>query len=924
MTAPENDCGIPHILEHVTLCGSKKYPVRDPFFKMMSRSVANYMNAWTASDFTMYPFATDNVKDLENLRSVYLDATFQPLLLETDFKQEGWRLEHEKVGDLDSSMIFKGVVYNEMKGAFSDSNSLFCSRLQKHLHQGTAYGFESGGDPQAITDLDYAALCKFQRERYHPSNARMYTYGNYPVEKHLAALDETFSSFQKSKLTSANFRATSLAPRRIQEHCQVEPMGDRDKQTKMSVSWLTNDTKNEYETFLMKMLSYLLLDGHASPMYKALIERNIGSDYSASTGYDQTTSRSSFNVGLQGIRTEDVEVVEKIIYDTLSQVKVTGFDSKRIDAAIHQIELGMKHKTANFGMGLTHGLMSGWMHGSDPMEFLQVNKKIEQLREDMKEPIFFAKLIDRFMLQNDKNKLVFVMSPAEGYTENLKKNEEQRLAMKLSKLTSFDKKRILDDGVKLAALQDKKQDLSCLPSLSLADIPKSIKKSSFSVGNCGTAKLQWQNAPTNGITYFNAIFDYAGLPEHLQSLMPLYTSALTSVGTKKSTAAELDERMRLFTGGVGAGLMVSSDVKSVSTTHEQIAYSGNALNQNVTHIWDLLNEIMTEANFDDHQKLKTLLLSSAAGGMNSLAESGHRYARMHAASGLTRAAQLHELHGGVAQVDMLNTFVTQDIEGVAQKMHEISKFLSGTGVSRMSVITSEDSKTHQVIRNSCEALQNRWSSSEIQRSNASSSLSPVKNTWIPLPFASSYTGMALPTGSYLHQDAMKLQVLAYLMTHQYLHREVREKGGAYGGGASYSALEGVFSWYSYRDPNPLKSVSTFSDAAKWAAGASNGLTEQQLEEAKLSLLGSMDAPISVRSEGMSYFKHGITDEMRQTRRDCLFSVTLQDVREAADKYLVTPSNLARTTVLGGSQHPVDTLDTDQWTIREMSSPKAAK
>eukprot|EP00833_Pecoramyces_ruminatium_P008303 jgi/Orpsp1_1/1182335/evm.model.c7180000080872.1 len=407
-TAGKDSTGVTHILEHTSLCGSKKYPVRDPFFKMLNRTLATFMNAFTAADCTFYPFSTENEKDYYNLMDVYLDATFNPLLRELDFKQEGWRVEHTDPKDKNSPYQFKGVVYNEMKGSLSDQGRLFATRLQQQMHPGTTYATISGGDPEYIVELTYDELKKFHKKHYHPSNSKIFTYGNFNIDKHLKFIDNYISKYEPIKIDKIDNVKPWTSPRKVHMMCPPDPMGKPGKQTKMCVSFLINDGNDLYESFVMQVLSHLLLSGESYPMHKALIESNIGSDYSAGTGYDDNARMATFSVGLQGIKTSDVEMVEKTIMDVFKDCQKNGFDKKQIEAYLHQTELNLKHKTASFGLNIMESMIGNWIHGADPIDTIDVNKILDRFKKEYTQSGFFEKRIEKYFL-NNKHRLTFIM-----------------------------------------------------------------------------------------------------------------------------------------------------------------------------------------------------------------------------------------------------------------------------------------------------------------------------------------------------------------------------------------------------------------------------------------------------------------------------------------------------------------------------------
>ncbi|KAG2182463.1 hypothetical protein INT43_007393 [Umbelopsis isabellina] len=886
-TPVSDSTGVPHILEHTTLCGSQKYPVRDPFFKMLNRSLATFMNAFTASDYTIYPFASANAVDYANLRDVYMDAAFFPHLRKLDFKQEGWRLEHEDPKDKSSPIVFKGVVYNEMKGQMSDSSYLFYQRAQQHMFPGTTYENVSGGDPKNITDLTHEGLLNFQKTFYHPSNARFYTYGNLPLEEHLAAIDAQIRGFDHIDVPQVNKLAVPWnSPREFKLPCAADPFGNSDKQAKLSLSYLANNSTDVFETFAMRLLSYLMLDGHASPMYKALIESGLGAEFSANTGYDSSTMQSCFSVGLQGIKSDDIDKIKSTIQDVFEKAHQEGFDSNRVEAALHQMELSRKHKTANFGLNIMHGVSSGWFNGTNPADLLEINTYIDRLRKELAEGNFFESRIEKYLL-NNKHKLTFVMEPSAQYSTELLEEEQSRLADKVKTLSEEDKQEIEERGLELLKNQDKTEDLSCLPTLNLSDIPVKGKRTPLEHTSVGETPVQWRTAATNGITYFRAISTSSGIPPELRIYLPLFCDvqlqALTSLGTKSKDMAVIDEEIRLFTGGLRASTLISTSHSDLEHIEEGIALTGNCLDRNLDKMYDILSTLVHETNFDDVNKLRTLIAMNAASMVNIVAEHGHMYARQYASSTLTPAMSHAEVYGGMTQVDFMNKLAnTEDLSDVVSKLKMISELVLKQPTMRVAITCDEEvvAKNEQILTKFLSSL----SKDSISLPSEPAVFVPqYGKTLFPLPYSVNFTSKVLRGVPYTHADGAKLQVVSSLMTSHFLHREIREKNGAYGGGAQYAGLNGLFSFYSYRDPKSLETIDTYSKAIDWIA--KRKFSEQEMTEAKLSIFQGVDAPISVSKEGLLQFTDGISDDLRQRRREQLLNVTEDDVKYAAHKYL---------------------------------------
>ncbi|KAF9395252.1 Mitochondrial presequence protease [Podila verticillata] len=883
-TPPENSAGVPHILEHTTLCGSRSYPVRDPFFKMLNRSMATFMNAYTASDYTLYPFSTTNPVDYKNLRNVYMDAAFFPHLRELDFKQEGWRLEHENPNDKTSPIVFKGIVYNEMKGQMADAGYLYWSKVQQYMFPGTTYANNSGGDPANITDLTHEELVHFHKTHYHPSNAKFYTYGNFPLEDSLAFINTKLQEFSPITPPVAEKVVKPFdSPRRVALTCPVDPMASPDKQAKMSVSFLTNKATDTFDGFALRILSDLLTDGHASPMYKALIESNLGSEYSANTGYDSSTFVSSISFGVQGMKQDNITQVEETIMKVLQQVKEEGVDPKRIEAIVHQMELGQKHKTSFFGMSLMQGLSSGWFNGCNPVDLLELNKNIERLKSEIAAGPFFQNLISKYLLSNH-HKLVFTMTPSPDYGAEVAANETTRLMGKTSVLTNADKETIYEQGQALLKNQEQVEDVSCLPTLKVEDIAKKTKTYALEHSAVNSVPVQWRPTSTNGITYFRGVSVIPGLTPELKQYLPLFTDSLTSLGTHKRAMSEIDDDIRLYTGGIRVAPFLSTNHSSIDSTEEGVSFSSYCLDRNQEHMYDLLGSLVRETNFDNVDKLRTLIQGNASSLSNSVADSGHAFARTNAGSHLTPAGNASELYGGMTQVQFMNALSQrEDLSEVSQRLKEIAALAIKRSSLRLALTCGED----QIPRNHDIASQfvSRLDASPMGSLPQPEFVPSFKNSFFPLPYGINFTSMCLRGVPYTHEDGAKLQILGSLMSNLYLHREIREKNGAYGGGAGYSPTGGLFSFYSYRDPSPQKTLATYEESVRWVVDRAS-FSDQELAEAKLSIFQRMDAPISAAEEGMVVFTEGITDEMRQTRREQLLKVTSEDVKDVASRYLL--------------------------------------
>lgn len=907
-----------------------RYPIRDPFFKMLPRTLSNFMNALTASDHTYYPFATTNAQDFKNLMSVYLDSTLHPLLKETDFTQEGWRIGPENpeaaADEEGSRLVFKGVVYNEMKGQMSDAGYLYYIRFQDHIFPDIN---NSGGDPAKITDLTYEQLKNFHAEHYHPSNSKFFTYGDMPLADHLKEVDARLASFQQMQTLRDNRRPVELSgPQEVTVEGPTDPLVAPDRQYKTSVSWIMGESKDILESFSLSLMTSLLLDGYGSPLYQGLIEAGLGTDWSPNTGYDSGASHAIFSVGLTGVKESDVPRLKAEVGRILREVREKGFDKAKIDGTLHQLELGLKHKTANFGLSLLHRLKSQWFTGVDPLDALAWNDTVTAFQAELAKGGYLEGLLDKYLL-ND-NTLTFVMTPSPSYGEDAAKEEKERLASKIADATSrlggeAEARKTFESQEKVLLQEQAKtntESLDCLPSVHVNDIPREAKRSDLRHDTLGDVKVQWREAPTNGLTYFRAINTVENLPDELRELMPLFADCIMRLGTKDMTMEQLEDLIKLKTGGVSVGYHSAASPFNHMEAKEGIALTGMALDRNVPAMFEVLSKLVAETDFDSPEapkRIRQLLQASADGLVNDIASSGHQFARAYAESGLTRAAWLSQQVGGLSQVKLITALANRpesdNLGDVIDKLKQIQKLALATNNMRTSVTCgaeSVESNTSALNR----FLSERAGAPGLPASSPSGApqLPRDSKAFFPLPYQVYYGGLALPTTSYTSADGAPLQVLAQLLTHKRLHHEIREKGGAYGGGAYSSALEGIFGFFSYRDPNPLNTMSIMRDAGRWARDKE--FTERDIEEAKLSVFQRVDAPRSVNQEGMGYFLYGITDEMKQARRELLLDVSREQVRDVAQRYLVdgVEKGADRMAFLGQKQGWVDD---GKWTVHGM-------
>lgn len=913
-----------------------RYPVRDPFFKMLPRSLQNFMNAFTSSDYTMYPFATTNAQDFKNLMGVYLDATLHPLLKRADFVQEGWRvgpanpLEAQDAKDL----VFKGVVYNEMKGQMSDATYLFYIRFMEHIFPSLN---NSGGDPAKMTELTYEQLRDFHRGHYHPSNSKIITYGDQSVEDHLLLLGETLDNFSETNSDGSVKLPLDLSDgaRHVTLPGPIDPLTSPNAQFKTSRTWLMGDTTNIAESFALQIATSLLMDGYGSPLYRALIESGLGTDFTPNTGYDSSARVGIFSVGLNGVVEENVPKVHEAITTALNEVITNGFEKQKVDGLLHQLELGLKHKTATFGMNLVQRLKPGWFNGIDPFAALAWNSIVEQFKSQYAQGGYLEKLLAQYVLSD--NTMTFTMAPSISYGTDLAAEEAQRLKKKIWETVSqFETEEEAHEQLRkreLDLLEEQEsgqsESLESLPTLHVSDIPRTQKKAELRFGDIHTGtRVQWRETATNGITYFRALSLFKDLPDELRMLVPLFCDSLMRIGTRDKSMEQLEDLIKLRTGGISFGYHASTSPTNTLRAEEGLMVTGHALDGNVAEMYQLIQAILLETDFDGpnaKKMVRQLLQTNASGAVDAIASSGHGYARNFAAAGLTPRGKLIEQTAGLTQVQLITSLAA------AEESEEAMSELLGKLKTIQTLAVSNLNRTSRVAltcgtdvasaneTNLNKFLEKTANANLSKHLSVSQSLAPDGlqypagvQTFFNFPYQVYYSALALPTGPYTEPSTASFAILSQLLTHRHLHHEIREKGGAYGGGAFSAGNNGFFGMYSYRDPNPENTLRVMRDAGRWAL--EREWTDRELEEAKLGVFQSVDAPRSVSDEGASMFLNGIDEDMEQRRREWLLDVDKSQVREAAEK-LNRNIGSASITLLGAKKGFVSMEN--GWVVKDM-------
>ena len=889
-TVPRDSTGVAHILEHTALCGSERYPVRDPFFMMIRRSLNTFMNAFTSSDWTAYPFASKNRKDFRNLMEVYLDAVFFSRLDELDFAQEGHRVEFEKPGEPASDLVFKGVVYNEMKGAMSSPVNALWHTLCTYLFPTSTYHYNSGGDPESIPDLTHDELKRFYHTHYHPSNSVFMTYGDIPAFEHHKVIDEqALCRFEKlDEKIGVEDEKRYCAPVLVEESYAIdETIG----KTHIVLGWLLGKSTDLKSLLKAHLLSSVLLENGASPLRHALETTGLGAAPSPLCGLEDSNREISFICGLEGSEPEHAAATEELVFGVLKEVAEKGVPFENIEAALHQIELSQREISGDghpYGLQLILHVLPQAIHRGDPVSALDIDPVLDELRREIKDPDFTKKLVREWLLENE-HRVRLTLKPDARLGEKRAAAEKARLAAIQSGMSEAEKSAVIERAEQLAARQARQDDPEILPKVGLEDIPSRISIPSGSKEKVGDFPATFFDQGTNGLVYQQIVAELPDLDEASLDLLPYYTSCLTELGCGGRDYLETQALQSAVTGGIHAYTSVRGRVDDEQDVTGYFILSGKALSRNLDKLSSLMQETLEAARFDETGRIREIIAQERASREQSVTGQGHSLAMTAAASKMSPAAIIaHRLGGlsGIQSVKALDDKLDEPdrIEEIAARFGRIHEAI--LKAPRQFLVIGEAEKRQALGKD----LESRWK--EMPSPENFSPFSPpatrgkTRQLWVASTQVN-FCAKAYPTVPSEHPHAPALAVLGGFLRNGFLHRAIREQGGAYGGGAGQDSDIAAFRFYSYRDPRLEETLADFDRSIEWLLSEKHEW--RQVEEAILGVIGSIDKPSSPAGEAKQAFHNalfGRTPEQRQNFRERVLRVTLEDLVEAGRTYLV--------------------------------------
>ena len=896
-TAPTDSTGVAHILEHTVLCGSQSFPVRDPFFMMLRRSLNTFMNAFTSSDWTAYPFASQNRKDYFNLLDVYLDAVFFPRLDELDFAQEGHRLEFTDPADSSSPLTLKGVVYNEMQGAMTTPASFLWQGLSSHLFPSATYRFNSGGDPEIIPSLTHAQLKEFHRCNYHPSNAFFLTYGNLPAAK-LQEVFEERALKDFSKEVGAPFLVADekrlKAPIVVRESFPAESSdtAENDDRSHVLMGWLLASDSSLENLIEAHLLAAVLLDNSSSPLLDALETTTLGRAPSPLCGLDDDHKEMIFCCGLEGCAKASGSEVEELILATLQKVAVEGVPLEQIEAVLHQLELQRREIGGDgypYGLQLLLAAFPAVVHKGSVVERLDIDPVLGKLRQKIKKPGYIAELLQRLLLDNP-HRVRLSMVPDSDLAPQREKALQARLAARLRALDSQQKQDLIKRTAALTARQQEQDDPEILPRVGLDDVPDELP---IPLGKEGAVPLPLTcyAAGTNGLVYQQVIFDLPELDSEFLDILPDYSSCLTELGCNGLDYRQTQAWQAQVSGGIGAYYKVRGAIDDNARVKGLFVLSGKALQRNYGALTELMRKTLESVRFDEVDHIREIMAQSLAHQEQQVTASGHLLAMRAASAGCGPVAALgHRVHGleGLKKLKKLYLELAQKGDALTafSRQFEVLHERIMSAPRQFLLVAEAESETGLTAE-----LQSGWQeSTQVLEAGFKDFTLPVEKSLVRQAWITdtnvNFCAKAYSTVAIAHPDAAPLAVLGGFLRNGYLHRVIREEGGAYGGGAGNDPGSAAFRFYSYRDPRLGATLDDFDRSLVWLQEEKH--EPRQVEEAILGVVSQIDKPGSPAGRAKQAFYDGLygrEPEFLRAYRRRVLAVTLDDLRRVAETYL---------------------------------------
>ena len=888
-TPPSDSTGVPHIMEHSVLCGSKEFPVKDPFVELVKGSLNTFLNAMTYPDKTVYPVASCNDKDFQNLMHVYMDAVFYPNIYQHDktFRQEGWSY---KLDDPDGELTISGVVYNEMKGAFSSPEGVLDRVVLNSLFPDNAYSVESGGDPEMIPELTYEQFLDFHRKYYHPSNSYIYLYGDMDMEEKLRWLDEKYlSDFENEPVDSEIHLQKPFTEMKevVQEYSIASEESEEDN-TYLSYNKVIGTTLDEKLYLAFEILDYALLSAPGAPLKKALLDAGVGKDISGS--YDNGVYQPIFSVISKNANVEQKEEFVRVIEDTLKDIVKNGINKKALRAGINYHEFRFREADfGNYPRGLMYGLQlfDSWLYDEmKPFIHMQAIPTFEFLKEQV-ETGYFEELIQKYLLDNTHGSIV-IIKPERGRTARMDKELADKLQAYKDSLSKEEIDALVKATKELEEYQEEEstpEDLAKIPVLGREDISREIAPIYNKELETGGVKLVHHEVETNGIGYTALLFDLSGIPEEKLPYISILQSVLGIINTKNYEYSELFNEINVHTGGIGTSLELYTDVTKVKEKEFCATFEikGKALYPKMDVLFSMMREILMESDLGDEKRLKEILAMLKSRLQMSFLSSGHTTAALRSLSYTSPMAKFKDDTDGIGYYEVVKELeenfeekkaeLIENLRQIAQQIFRkdnliISYTSSADGLAPMEEAFAKIADTLHTEEKEAATPCEIHCVKRNEGFKTSSKVQYVARTGNFIDRGVEYTGA--------------LQILKVILSYDYLWQNVRVKGGAYGCMSSFNRIgEGYL--VSYRDPNLEKTMEIYEGVVEYLKNFN--VDDRDMNKFIIGTISNIDRPMNPAAKGsrsMNLYMNHVSAEMIREERNQILDAQQSDIRALAD------------------------------------------
>ena len=886
-TPPSDSTGVPHIMEHSVLCGSKNFPAKDPFVELVKGSLNTFLNAMTYPDKTVYPIASCNDKDFQNLMHVYMDAVFYPNIYrhEEIFRQEGWSY---KLDSLEDKLEYNGVVYNEMKGAFSSPEGVLDRVVLNTLFPDTSYANESGGDPEEIPNLTYEQFLDFHKKYYHPSNSYIYLYGNMDMEEKLDWLDKEYLSHFDYDPVDSEIRYQEPFQQMIEKEMPYSIASDESEEdnTYLSYSKVIGTSLDKELYLAFQILDYALLSAPGAPLKMALTEAGIGKDIMGS--YDNGIYQPIFSIISKNANVEQKDAFVKVIEDTLRDIVENGMDRKALEAGINYHEF--RYREADFGgypKGLMYGLqiMDSWLYDDEkPFIHIEAMDTFEFLKEQV-DTGYFEELICQYLLDNQHGAIV-IIKPEKGRTARMDKELDEKLQTFKESLSKEEQEKLVQRTRSLEEYQsalDKEEDLEKIPVLRREDISREIEPIINEEMKIAGIPMVFHEIETNGIGYVDILFDMSGVEEELLPYVGILQSVLGIIDTTHYKYGELFNEINVHTGGIGTSLELYTDVTRVREKEFKATFEmkGKALYEKLPIAFEMMSEILTESKLDDTKRLKEILAMLRSRLLMKFQSSGHTTAALRAMSYASPSAKLKDMTSGIEFYDKV-AYIEEHFEEEKEKLTQILTNLSRRlfRADHMMISYTAAKEGLNGMEEMTESMKSRLFKGQVEETNCvihcekknegfktASKVQYVARVGNFIDYGASYSGA--------------LQILKVILSYDYLWQNIRVKGGAYGCMSSFNRTgEGYF--VSYRDPNLQRTMEVYEGVVDYLENFT--VSERDMTKYIIGTMSNIDQPMTPSAKGdrsMNLYMNKVSADMIRKERLEILEAGQDDIRRLA-------------------------------------------